>query len=492
MKKLLALALCLCFALEGCAQNAALSERETVPSLAPAPASSSSPAESPEHLALRLAALPDLPSEPDESAFWDTLSNAGAEERDRLWEVFRAEQTAYQEAVQALRSDGVDPSLVPAFASYTLRTARQLMEAETEKNIVYSPANLYLALCMLCETTDGNSRDQLLKLLELSSVEEARAAASSLWRNLYRDGATDVTLPANSLWLNETLDYHEDTVDTLSTQYYASTFRAPMGDPSTDAAIAGWINENTNGLLSDAAAGLETTGDTLMMLISTLYFKGSWSDPFSDGLTSEDTFTAADGTEQKYDFMHKTNSGNYYRGDRFIAASLPFRNGESMWFLLPDEGVSVQDALLKTGSPFNGFDASPDSTLDTAFGSVIAEQGFADIAWSVPRFDVNSDLDLIPSLRSLGVTDIFDSETADFSKLTELEALVSTVEHAARVKVNEDGCEAAAFTAIMTECTSALVEPLPVVEMKLNRPFGFLITGTDGLPLFVGIVNTLE
>ena len=45
---------------------------------------------------------------------------------------------------------------------------------------------------------------------------------------------------------------------------------------------------------------------------------------------------------------------------------------------------------------------------------------------------------------------------------------------------------------IMAEATSAMPEDLPVVEMNLNRPFAFAITGADGLPLFVGAVNTME
>ena len=66
------------------------------------------------------------------------------------------------------------------------------------------------------------------------------------------------------------------------------------------------------------------------------------------------------------------------------------------------------------------------------------------------------------------------------------------MQHAARVKIDEEGCEAAAFTAIMANATSAMPEDLPVVEMDLNRPFAFAITGADGLPLFVGAVNTME
>ena len=64
------------------------------------------------------------------------------------------------------------------------------------------------------------------------------------------------------------------------------------------------------------------------------------------------------------------------------------------------------------------------------------------------------------------------------------------MQHAARVKIDEEGCEAAAFTAIDT-AEAAMPEELPVVEMNLNRPFAFAISGADGLPLFVGTVNTM-
>ncbi len=493
MKRIIALLLCLCFALGGCAQSGTESHTENDGSAKPDPSTGSTPvaSESFERLALGLAALPELPEEPDETALWEKMNGLSTEDQGKLWEEFDAQQRAYYDAISALRGDGVDAALSGAFAAYTLRTARQLMEHETEKNVVWSPANLYLALCMLCETTDGASRAQLLGLLGLENVEQARSAANTLWRSLYNDSATGKTLLANSIWLNDQFDFHPDTVNTLAKEYFASAFRAPMGDTKTDAAIAQWVNENTNHLLENAAGALKTKPETLLMLISTLYFKGTWSDQFDQYNTREDTFTAAGGAEQKVDFMHKTQKGTYYRGDRFTVASLPFRDGTTMWFLLPDEGVSVQDAVLTGGTPFNGFDVSPDATLETAFGSAVASQGYADIAWSVPKFDVDADLDLIPALNALGITDIFGSD-ADFSPLTDLDAQVSAMEHAARVKVDEEGCEAAAFTAITMETTSALVEPLPVVEMNLNRPFGFLITGADGLPLFLSIVNTME
>ena len=500
MKKIIALFLCLCLALCGCAQGGAGSEEDDNAMSETNGTRDAQDAETRfEKLALRLAALPELPEEPDEAAVWEktnalNFDALGAEkygeEQSRLWDEYNEQYQAYRSAVEALRGDGVDAALTPALAAYTLRTARQLLQDATEENAVYSPANLYLALCMLAETSDGESRAQLLDLLGLESAGQARGAANSLYRALYSDGATEKTLLANSVWLNEQVGVHQDVIDTLANDYYASTFRAAMGDTETDRAIAEWIDESTNGLLADAAATLKTDPTTLVMLVSTLYFKAAWSDQFNAADTAEGIFTAANGEEQKADFMHRSGNGAYYRGDHFTVASLPFRSGTSMWFLLPDEGYSVQDALLSTDSPFTGFDADPAVELDTVFGAVIASEGRAEIHWSVPKFDVDSDLDLIPALKALGVTDVF-SDAADFSPLSVFAAKVSTVQHAARVTVDEEGCEAAAFTAVGINLMGMPIQ-LPVIEMDLSRPFGFLVTGADGLPLFVSVVNTMN
>ncbi len=510
MKRMLALVLCLCLALGGCAQGGETAHVEgggVLPEPSPVSAEEQTNEEGEamgvtyQQLALALAALPALPEEPDEAALLEQLNALDAqalgqtgydEAYQAAWETYRAQRTAYEDACRALRGEGVDAALSGPFYAYTLRTAAQLMAGETAQNVVWSPANLYLALCMLAETTAGESRAQLLKLLGLSCVEDVRTVANALWRNLYRDGATDKTLLANALWLNEQLPYHEQTVDTLAKDYYASVFRAPMGEPVTDDAIHAWLNENTNHLLENAANDIETKRETLMLLLSALYFKGTWSEQFKDFNTREDTFTAADGAEQTVEFMHRSEDGSYYRLNGYTAAALPFCDGKTMWFLLPDEGVALDDLWSLTWNLPMVATTTSEGCYETPAFETLAQEGYGKINWSVPKFDVDSDLDLIPALQALGVTEVFDVERADFSPLSELDAVVSAVEHAARVKVDEEGCEAAAFTAIMVECTSAMPEELPVIEMNLNRPFGFLITGVSGLPLFLGTVNTMK
>ena len=52
--------------------------------------------------------------------------------------------------------------------------------------------------------------------------------------------------------------------------------------------------------------------------------------------------------------------------------------------------------------------------------------------------------------------------------------------------IDEEGCTAAAFTVMDPAADSA---PDGEVNLVLDRPFLFCVTGDSGLPLFVGIVN---
>ena len=443
-------------------------------------------------LAVKTAAYPELPAMPSETELDEAFSTIdydkmGAEAyekaQDKIWEDWDARSTKYYDALRALRSEGT--AHPDAFLDFTEKAAAELLSAQ--ENTVISPANLYLALAMLSETTDGDSRAQLLSLLGLNDTAEAQGAGNYIWRNLYGETSTGKTQLASSLWLNENVPYNEETLQVLAEQYLASTFSAPMGDEKTDKAIGEWINENTGNLLQDAAGNIQTKPETVMLFLTTLYFKDQWSSEFWADATKKDTFTAADGEKQTVDFMHRTDDrAAYSRGGNYTVAELRFRSGQSMRFLLPDEGTTLE-SLLANGEVVGGLMAYD---MDAALPS-------AEIHWSVPKFDVDSNLELTDALKAMGVTDVFDFNKADFSPLVDKEKFdesvaVTQVQHAARVKVDEKGCEAAAFTAVTADAMSAAPEDLPVVEMDLNRPFAFLITGVDGLPLFLGSVNTLK
>jgi serpin B len=72
----------------------------------------------------------------------------------------------------------------------------------------------------------------------------------------------------------------------------------------------------------------------------------------------------------------------------------------------------------------------------------------------------------------MGMTTAFSPE-ADFSGMTgSKEIFISDVFHKAYVKVDEEGTEAAAATAVVMKMVS---EPLNPVELTVDRPFLFFI-----------------
>lgn len=379
-------------------------------------------------------------------------------------------------------------------ASYPTRTQKTEERVDTEElvrfssetaevilpageNAVYAPVSLYLSLGMLTELTEGRTKEQVTELLGVSDSETLRQWTQSLWRQLYCDEKDSALWLGNAAFLNEAMTFHKEPLEVLAKDYYASSYCLPMGTSGADKTIAAWLNQQTNDLLTDDTGAIRTEKRDLLRLYNTIYYKAPWQAEFFGGATAEDIFTAADGTEQKTDFMHISIEGSpVARGEGYRRASLYLKDGGEMTFYLPDEGVTVEELLQR----------------ENLLGELLpVDEWVVQVNWSVPKFDLHDSLKLNDALQALGVTDAFDENKADFAPLTEQPAYVESVNQAARVKIDEEGVEAAAYTEVDTNAAAAPPQEMPEEEMNLNRPFLFVIW-KDGAPLFVGAVQTME
>ena len=407
------------------------------------------------------AAYPVLPQEP---RYEDYINGSG----EGAWDAyFAAQETCLEELQKLGKGERPDDGAVRRFAS---RTAERIFTGG--ENTVYSPVSLYAALGMLTELTDGQTRQQVMELLDANDGEGLRQQIRKLWMSVYQDGDAVCRL-ANAAFLRENADVKQTAVDTLAQWYYASSYRLPMGTAEADEAIASWLNQQTGGLLSEAAGEIRTEPENLLRLYNTIYYKAGWREPFESSQTETDTFTAADGGKQQADFLHKRDEGGYRKGEGYTAAPMALRYGQ-MVFVLPEEGVTPESLLQRQGF----------------LSELAGDYDRAERVWSVPKFDVKSTVDLKGALQALGVTDAFDEVKADLTPLTDDDAVVTSVMQAARVKIDEEGVEAAAYTEIVADNTAA-IEPPPVVEMDLDRPFLFVIFDGNHVPLFVGTVQTV-
>ena len=421
----------------------------------------------PSAYAIAQAQYPEMAPYPDESSFYGPNGTFDDEGFSAAYDAWHEDRKAQR------RSDGYADSLEAFFAHST----RAFLSGEDAANRIYSPLNVYMALGMLAELTDGESRSQILTALGSESIDALRAQASDLWNaNYRRDGAVSQVL-ASSLWLNEEVEFRQDTMDTLAETYYASSYQGEMGSEGFDRALQDWLNQQTGGLLEEQASAMELSPDTILALATTVFFQAKWSREFSPEGTTEDIFHTAEG-DVTCSFMHQSRDKTYYWADSFSAVSQSLENGGAMWFLLPDEGLSPE-ALLD----------DPQTMEFILAGGEWSGQKRMMVNQSIPKFDVVSQLDLRSGLQALGITEVFDPACADFTPTAaNPEGIyLSRTEHAARVMIDEEGCTAAAYTVMVS--AGAPAPPEEEVDFILDRPFLFAITTQDGLPLFVGTVH---
>ncbi len=364
-------------------------------------------------------------------------------------------------------------------AGFTSNLLKNVFADFKGDNLTVSPINIYLALGILAETTDNNTRNEILSALNVSDIDELRAYCNRLWNENYASDDVAVNILGSSLWLDNSVNFNYDTVSRIADLYHASTFNGDMGSSSLNDSLHNWMDSMTGNFLKDQTQNLNFSDEMITAIVTTIYFKDSWVNSFNKNSNTEDTFRGADGN-QTVTYMNASNRGTLYRGSDYTASSLSMNNGYSMLFILPDEGKNPED-LMKDGD-----------ALDFILSSENAPNGGHGIVnYTVPKFDISSQLELSKTMSALGVKDVFSDKTADFSPLTteRTDISVSSILHGARVKIDEDGCEAAAYTAITVGATAM---PTEIYDFVLDRPFIFVIRNINGEPLFVGTVNNIK
>ena len=414
------------------------------------------------------ALLPGMAPYPNEESFIGEDGVFDSEGFQKVWDAWFADKTV-RRGQAAGKADWVK--------TFLMKSAPVLLAGDDTENHVYSPLNIYLALGFLAELTEGESREQILSVLGTADIEELRGIVDALWNGNYSQDGSVTLIPGASLWVNESMDFDEDVLQKAAQAAFASIYEGDVKDPAMTEALRSWISWQTNGLLDREAGSLELDPQTILSLVTTIYFKAPWGTAFVEAMTADDIFHAPE-EDLTVPFMHEGFAGLYMYGEKFGAVEKQFSEDGSMLLVLPDEGTKPEE-LLENEEFWR---------LICGGGDAVGQANRM-ILLSMPRLDVSADLDLIEGLKKLGISDVFVPGKAGFIGLGENagDAVIGTVKHAARVKADEEGVEAAAFTSMML--LGAGMPPEENVEFRLDRPFIFVIKGVAGTPLFFGVVN---
>ena len=360
-------------------------------------------------------------------------------------------------------------------SSFFTKGNYQFLQTTMNENKLWSPVNAYIGLAMTTELTEGETRQQVLDVLGAEDTETLRKQVSAVWESVYQDNSHEICVLANSLWLEKGLQYNQDAMDAIAYHYYASVYQGDLGSDRTNKDIAAWINNNTGKFLKESTKNIALSPETIMALYSTLYFQAKWSDEFSASKNTDGVFHMPDGDTQAVYMNKKLKQMNYYWGGNFSAVKLGLKNGCSMWFILPDEGLTTNDVL------------NDGTYMEMVLANRWEDSKYMKVNLSVPKFDVSSTMDLSDGLKNMGVTNVFYENVTEFTNLTaDSPVYLTGANQSVRVQIDEEGVKAAAYIEIPGAGSAA--PPEEIIDFILDRPFLFVIT-SDNIPLFAGCVN---
>ncbi len=360
------------------------------------------------------------------------------------------------------------------------------IQEEADGNLFYSPYSISQALAMTYAGARGETARQMADTLHFILPQEELPPAFYVLDSYLtppedtgsvqgEEGQPFQLNISNALWGQEGYPFLEEFINLLSESYGAGLYPVDFENVPEEARqmVNDWVADETEDKIRDIVPPGAISSATRLVLANAIYFNAGWLFPFEESLTQDDVFTLLDGSQVTIPMMYQEESFGYVQGDGYQAVELSYYGYDmAMLIIVPDEGE------------FESFEESLNFETFTAIQSSIT---WEQVQLFMPTFEYEFDLGLSDILSSMGMSDAFDGATADFSGMTDVESLfISEVLHKAFIKVDEQGTEAAAATAVIMATTAM---PMGPVEFRVDRPFIFTIYDHQtGSILFVGRV----
>ncbi|XP_033507665.1 plasminogen activator inhibitor 1 [Epinephelus lanceolatus] len=368
-------------------------------------------------------------------------------------------------------------SLQDKQTDFGLKVFSQLAQDSADKNVALSPYGVASVLAMAQLGAAGNTRRALTAAMGFSLQERGR---SRVQRLLQRDLSSEEGVEtASGVMVERKMSLEKGYRRALAKAFQTHPNQVDFTKPDQAVSVINsWVSDHTAGAIPEFLASGSLTDETRLVLLNALHFQGLWKVPFDPKLTQERMFHCANGSSVPVHMMRLTNHFKY--GEFVTADGVDYDVIE-----VPYEGDSMSMLLV---SPFEP--EVPLSTLSADLSSQKIKQWRMELRnvkrqLAMPRFSLNSEVDLKTALLNMGLGDMFNLATADFTRITSDERLcVSKVLQRVKIEVNERGTKGAAATA------AVMFSRMAVEEITLDRPFLFLIQHKlTGAVLFMGQFN---
>ncbi|KAI4573117.1 hypothetical protein MJG53_012955 [Ovis ammon polii x Ovis aries] len=350
-----------------------------------------------------------------------------------------------------------DHALASSNTDFAFSLYKQLALKNPNKNVIFSPLSVSIALGFLSLGARGSTLTEILEGLKFNLTEiqetEIHQGFQHLLQTLNRPSNQLQLSVGNAMFVQDQLkllDKFKEDADVLySSEAFSTNFKDPEAARSL---INDYVKNKTQGKIEELFKVLSP--ETVLVLVNYIYFKARWQIPFDPKRTEQAEFRVSKNETVQVPMMNIALVIPYFRDEELgcTLVELTYTSNDSALFILPDEG-KMQDLEAKL---------IPETL--TRWRNSLQPRLIHTL--SLPKFSISSDYNLEDTLSELSIQKVFTSE-ADLSGITGVGNLeVSQVVHSAMLDIDEEGTEGAAATGLEIIPISSLT-----TIVRFNRPF---------------------
>ena len=322
-----------------------------------------------------------------------------------------------------------------------------LSKSKPNSNIVFSPLSIYQALSLLSNGARGKTQQEIITCLNhIDQIE-----TNLLNVNILKIARQTLVLA------NAVLSRFTPSQQFI---HMSHKFKAFTGELISVEQVNKWCSEKTNGLINKI---INDISNVELLILIAVYFKGKWEKMFKSQDTYVTDFHNKDNSIIQTNMMKQINTFNYYEDENVQIIEMLYKDDDlSAIIILPQLNHTVDEFINEMLFP---------NIMD----NYLNKMEYNEVEIHLPKFSFESDYELNDQLKEIGIKNAFDKDNADFSIISPHQGLyVSKVIHKAFIRVDEEGTEAAAVTAVI------MTKSMPIVrkadkKMIVNRPFIFII-----------------
>lgn len=352
--------------------------------------------------------------------------------------------------------------VVNANNKFAIDLYKELILSENE-NIFMSPYSIFSAIAMTYEGADGQTKQEMKDVFYFPEDNILRSNFAALYNQINKKNKQYILRTGNALWAQQDYPFIKEYISRVERYYGGKAVNLDFVTETEQSrqTINTFIEQQTNNRIKDLLPQGSITPLTALVLTNAIYFKGDWEFQFDKKDTRELPFyiTKENIVQTPIMFMNPEENLNYLETTELQILELPYKNKElSMLILLPKKEVALEK--IEQTLTYEQINEWQEKFRQRKVHEIY-----------LPKFEFEHSNQLSKNLKHLGMVSAFGG--AVFSRMSEINDLViSEVIHKAFIKVDEEGSEAAAATAVIMESTSVNLDR---IIFNANRPFIFMI-----------------